>query len=320
MPRSDHDPLFVMVTFFMSQRLPPLAWLRAFEASARHLSFTNAAHELNLTQAAISKQVKLLEHFLREPLFQRKPRSLILTKVGADYLPKVRDAFDRLAAGTQEVFGNRRSEVLTIRSAAGFSVNWIAPRLPRFFEKHPQTPIRIVSSVWSEEFEKERFDLDIHYGLGKWPGFVSHRLTWEFLAPLCAPGLQTGPKSLKSPKDLSRHRLLHVMGYQEGWAVWLSHVGANSVDAGQGIQFDTSLLAFEVAATGAGVALGRTSMSEKEIASGRLIKPFSQSVPVKEAFHLIEPDDGTPHPDAHIFRDWLLEEAKMAKNPAHPEA
>jgi LysR family glycine cleavage system transcriptional activator len=105
----------------MNMRLPPLSWLRAFEASARHLSFTHAAQELNLTQAAISKQIKLLEHYLREPLFQRQPRSLVLTKVGAAYLPKVRDAFERLAAGTEEVFGSRRTEMLTCRA---FRVFW----------------------------------------------------------------------------------------------------------------------------------------------------------------------------------------------------
>ena len=114
----------------MSQRLPPLSWLRAFEAAARHLSFTQAAQELNLTQAAISKQVKLLEHYVRETLFDRKPRSLVLTKIGAAYLPKVQDAFDRLGAGTQEVFGNRRREMLTLRAPVSFGVNWIAARLP----------------------------------------------------------------------------------------------------------------------------------------------------------------------------------------------
>ena len=304
----------------MNTRLPPLSWLRAFEASARHLSFTNAAQELNLTQAAISKQVKLLEHHLREPLFQRKPRSLVLTKVGAAYLPKVRDAFDRLAAGTQEVFGNRRSGVLTLRAAAGFGVSWLMPRLPRFLARHPKTPVRIVSSIWNEEFDKEVFDLDIRYGQGKWPGFSSDRLTWEFVAPLCAPALLTGPNALRNPEDLAQHNLLHVLGYEEGWATWLHAAAAGAVNPGQGLQLDTSLLAFELAATGAGVALGRSSMAGKELETGRLIHPFSQQVAVHEAFHLISPTGGAAHPDAAKLRDWLLEEAEAAKDPAHPDA
>ena len=133
----------------MPPKMPPLVWLRAFEAAARHLSFTQAASELNLTQAAVSKQVKLLEHHLHESLFERLPRSLVLTRVGAAYLPKVQDAFDRLATGTMEVFGNRKSELLTVRAPVGYAVNWLAARLPRFASVHPATGIRIVSSVWS---------------------------------------------------------------------------------------------------------------------------------------------------------------------------
>ena len=143
----------------MSRKLPPLNWLRAFEASARSLSFTQAAAELNLTQAAISKQVKLLEHYLSEQLFIRNPRSLELTKTGEAYLPKVRDCFDRLAAGTNEVFGRRRSEMLTIRCMVGFSINWLAPRLPRFMARHPGVTIRIISSVWGRRIRQGAFRL-----------------------------------------------------------------------------------------------------------------------------------------------------------------
>jgi LysR family transcriptional regulator, glycine cleavage system transcriptional activator len=304
----------------MNMRLPPLSWLRAFEASARHLSFTHAAQELNLTQAAISKQIKLLEHYLREPLFQRQPRSLVLTKVGAAYLPKVRDAFERLAAGTEEVFGSRRTEMLTLRAPVSFSVNWIVPRLPRFLECHPKIRLRIVSSVWNEGLEKERFDLDIRYGKGKWPGFRSDRLSWEFLQPVCAPELVEGPAGLHQPGDLAAHTLLHVLGYEEGWAIWLRAVGLGSVNPGRGLQFDTSLQAFEMAAGGAGIALGRSSLLEKELARGRLVLPFADRVPIDEAFHLISPDDGLDHPDAATLRAWLLQEATAAKDPTHPKA
>lgn len=304
----------------MSQKLPPLSWLRAFEAAARHLSFTGAAIELNLTQAAISKQVKLLEQDLREPLFHRKPQSLVLTEIGAAYLPKVRDAFERLNAGTQEVFGSRKFGVLTIRATTAFSVNWIAPRLPRFLDAHPNTILRIVSSVWSDEFDKQRFHLDIRYGSGRWPGLRSDRLTWEFLEPVCAPALLSGAKPLNTPMDLEGHRLLHVMGYEEGWAVWLDHADAKAVNPGQGIQFDTSLLAFEVAAQGGGVALGRSSMSAKDLQTGRLVRPFAIAAPVHEAVYLVTPDDGPQHPDAALFRTWLLAEAKAARDPAHPDA
>jgi LysR family glycine cleavage system transcriptional activator len=297
----------------MTPHFPPLPWLRAFEASARHLSFTHAAYELNLTQAAISKQVKLLELYLREPMFHRKPRSLVLTKVGAAYLPKVRDAFERLSAGTQEVFGNRRSGVLTMRAPTGYSVNWLAPRLVKFFAAYPDIPLRIVSSVWNEAFDTQRFDLDIQYGLGNWSGFRADRLTHEVLEPLCAPSLLEGPDPLRLPADLARHRLLHVLGYEEGWAVWLRAAGQPEINAGQGIQLDTSLLALELAAQGLGVALGRSSMNGPPLASGRLVRPFELAVPVRESFYLISPLNGTPHPHLALFRDWLLAEVASPK-------
>ena len=293
----------------MKRKLPPLSWLRAFEAAARQLSFTHAAEELNLTQAAVSKQIKLLEQYLREPLFQRKPRSLVLTKVGAAYLPKVRDALERLATGTEEVFGHRRSELLTVRVAVGFSVNWLGPRLLRFYRQHPDTPLRIVSSVWNDEFDKEHFDLDIRYGRGKWQGVRCDRLSWEALSPVCSPELLQGQQALRSPDDLQHHNLLHVLGYEEGWAEWLGAAGVKNINLGQGLQFDTSLLAFEVAAQGGGVALGRRSMLQKELVSGRLVKPFELAVPIQEAFYLISPLDGTGHPDSALFREWLIGEA-----------
>lgn len=293
----------------MNRKLPPLNWLRAFEASARSLSFTQAAAELHLTQAAISKQVKLLELYLREQLFIRNPRSLELTKTGAAFLPKVRDSFDRLAAGTHEVFGRRRSEILTVRCAVGLSVNWLGPRLPGFMARHPGYPIRIISSVWSDEFDKDRFDLDIRYGFGDWPGLTAERLTWETITPLCSPALLESDRAITSPADLKDHTLLHVLGYEEGWGIWLAAAGETAINPGQGIHFDTSLIAFEVAAKGAGIALGRSSMAAKELEAGRLVAPFALKVPIDEAFYLMTPSDGTAHPDAGLFRDWILEEA-----------
>lgn len=290
----------------MKRELPPLTWLRAFEASARHLSFTQAANELRLTQAAVSKQIKLLEDYLREPLFHRKPRSVVLTKAGEAYLPKVRDAFERLADGTAEVFGTRRSEALTIRCAAGFSVNWLGPRLKRFIARHPLTPVRLVTSVWNEEFDPDQYDLDILYGTGNWPGCRCDRLSWESLAPLCSPDVAG---SLRTPEDLREHNLLHVIGYEEGWAMWLREAGVTGFNPGSGYQFDTSLITFAVAAEGAGIALGRTSMAVHEIETGRLVRPFDLALPIEESFWLLSPERGSNHPDLPLFRDWVIEEA-----------
>ncbi|SFF00129.1 LysR family transcriptional regulator, glycine cleavage system transcriptional activator [Sulfitobacter brevis] len=294
----------------MGHQIPPLPWLRAFEASARHLSFTNAASELNLTQAAISKQVKLLEHYFGEPLFERLPRSLILTKAGAAYQPKANDVFERLAAGTLEVFGGRRMGILSVRAPVGFATTWLAARLVRFLAAHPKIQVRIVSSVWAEDYDSETFDLDIRYGFGKWTGFDADRLTLEKLIPMCLPEVAAG---MSSPDDLAKERLLHVLGYQEGWAAWLTAAGTAHVDAGSGLWFDTTPMVLEVAAQGGGVALGRSSMLEREITSGRLVPAFDLALAIEEGFFLVAPEKGARHPDAAIFRDWLRAEAKISE-------
>lgn len=294
----------------MRPELPPLIWLRAFEAAARLLSFTDAASELNLTQAAVSKHVKSLELHLRHQLFIRQTRSLHLTKMGEAYVPKVRDAFERLATGTREVFGGRRTKELTLRCSVSFAVNWLAPRVPAFLARNPGKEIRIISSVWNEPFDTDVYDLDIQYGTGNWSGVRNHRLSWETITPLCAPSLID---QLKLPDDLHAHRLLHVLGYEEGWGTWLRTAGAKSVNPGLGLQFDTSLIAFEVAAHGGGVALGRSSIAKRERESGRLIAPFDLEVQINEAFHLLEPVGREMHPDASLFIDWLLEAAASGR-------
>ncbi len=293
----------------MVLRLPPLPWLRAFEASARHLSFTLAAQELNLTQSAVSKQVKLLEGQLGEALFERRARSLLLTKAGASYLPKVQDGFDRLADGTLEVFGNRRAEILTLRAPIGFAVNWLAPRMPGFLDRS-KVPVRLVTSVWSGDSDAERVDLDIRYGHGQWAGCRSDRLCWDRMTPLCAPAVAA---RLTHPDDLAAERLLHVLGFQEGWPTWLAAAGAARVDPGAGLHFDTSLMALEVAAAGGGVTLGRSSMAAPLVRAGRLVQPYALDLPAREAFHLISWPDRIEHPHLPQFRDWLLAEAETAR-------
>jgi LysR family transcriptional regulator, glycine cleavage system transcriptional activator len=288
----------------MDQRgLPPLNWLRAFEAAAKTLSFTEAARDLGLTQAAVSKHVKALELNLRHPLFHRHARSLELTKSGAAYLPKVRDALDRLAVGTREVFGRRQGEALTVRCAVSFCVNWLAPRLPEFFALYPGKDIRILSSVWSDRFDPDAYDLDIQYGKGPWKGLKNHRLTREKITPLCSPAMA---QKLRKPDDLRHERLLHVIGYREGWGVWLRAASASSIDAGNGLQLDTTLAAYELASQSVGVALGRSSLMQKDLESGRLVRPFDLEVDIEEAFYLLDPEPSNPHPDAAVFADWLI--------------
>lgn len=296
----------------MKKRLPPLNWLRSFEVSARHLNFTQAASELNMTQAAISQQIKGLESQLGVTLFKRLPRGLELTEAGMAYLPAVHESIQRLAVATDEIFGQGRSRLLTVRTNLVFFTNWLSPRLGKFRKLHPGIGLRFTSNIWLDEREKDA-DMEIRYGKGNWRGFKSTRLSWDELIPVCSPALDSGLPLPESPESLSQHTLLHVLGYEEGWGYWLNKTGFQHVMFDQGFQLDTLITALELAAQGQGIALGRTSLVADLIESGRLVAPFPQRVPTAEAFYLACPDNQYEHPHAEIFRAWLIEEAELSR-------
>lgn len=293
----------------MKKRLPPLNWLRSFEASARHLNFTQAAHELNLTQAAISQQVKGLESQLGAPLFKRLPRGLALTDAGLAYMPAVHESIGRLAAATDELFGKGQSRQLTIRVNLVFFTTWLAPRLHRFYQKHPDIQVRFSSNIWRDDNDKDT-DLDIRYGHGVWPGLKADRLSWDELFPVCSPEI-IKDVSLPAPIDiLAENTLLHVIGYEEGWGYWLDQTGAYYSDTSSGIQFDTLISALEMAVLGQGFALGRTSLVADMIASGKLVAPFEEKVETSEAFFLTSPISQYLNPSAEAFSQWVLAESQ----------
>ncbi|WP_417506950.1 transcriptional regulator GcvA [Marinomonas gallaica] len=299
----------------IKKRLPPLNWLHSFEASARHLNFTLAAQELNLTQAAVSQQVKGLESQLGSLLFKRLPRSLELTDAGKAYLPAVRESIDRISIVTEEVFGQRRrSQPLTVKVSLVFLNTWLTPRIERFRLKHPNVRLRFTSNIWLDSKEQTDSDLEIRYGQGRWPNVQSERLTWDHLIPVCSPKLVNGKAIPSSPGDLANYDLLHVIGYEEGWGYWLKQAGFQDVEIDEGIQFDTLISTLEMASYGLGIALGRSSLIQPMIETGKLIAPFKEAVPTNEAFYLISSEKSYLHPDASTFREWLLEEVDLPSN------
>lgn len=297
----------------MKKRLPPLNWLRSFEASARHLNFTQAAAELNLTQAAISQQVKGLESQLGASLFKRLPRGLELTEAGQAYMPVVHEAVERLIAATDELFGKGRRQQLTVRVNLVFFTTWLAPRLARFRARWPEVGLHFTSNIWLDERAKEA-DMEIRYGQGVWPGLRSSRLTWDELFPVCSPLLINGELPPASPEALAAHTLLHVIGYEEGWGYWLNQTGFHHVDPSRGMQFDTLITALEMATLGHGLALGRTSLVAGMLASGRLLAPFEQRIATSEAFYLACPAHQYISPQAEAFWSWLVEEAEFERD------
>lgn len=295
----------------MTRYLPPVHWLQAFDAAARHMSFTEAARELSITQSAVSQRIKQLEHRLGQRLFVRHARSLELTEAGRAYAPTVREAFERLRLSTGEVFGPGPDEPCTVRSTPGFMLFWLSPRLHRFRARHPNVTLRLTTVVWEADFTLEGADLEIRYGWGDWRDASSRRLTWERAFPVCAPDLAA---RLENPRDLADETLLHVVGFETGWPHWLAEAGvADIADTARAILCDTTVVVVDLARRGEGIALMRNSFADHSLRRKDLCAPFDLSLPLDEAFHLVQPLKHALRPEAQAFRDWLIEEADAAR-------
>ena len=297
------------------RRLPTLNWLRTFEAAARHGSFTGAAEELGVTPAAISQQVKQLEDWLGSPLFTRLPRGLVPTDAGLGYLPMVRHAFDHLAAGTEDLFGEKRGGPVSVRVTTSLTQAWLVPRLARFFAAHSEISLRLTTTVDGLDYGQEGVDLEVRYGDGKWPGVRAERLFREELFPVCAPSLLDGGPPLETPEDLARHTMIHVIGEPENWRMWLQAAGAAGVTAGHGLQFDLHMMSAQAAISGIGVALGLSPMVADALADGRLVAPLETRIPARDAHFMVTPEEAMDRAEA--FRAWLIAEAR-AEGAAKP--
>ncbi|MGJ4901547.1 transcriptional regulator GcvA [Bradyrhizobium sp. HKCCYLS2058] len=288
-------------------RLPSLNGLRAFEAAARHLSFTRAASELNVTQTAISHQIKRLEDELGIRLFVRQNRSLALTPQARDYLPLVRAAFDDLRLATERLVRKDNAKVLTVSTIASLAAKWLLPRLTAFQEAHPGIDVRITTSTGLVDFRKDDVDAAIRYGRGHWPGVRAEWLMADELFPVCSPALLQGDKPLRCPEDLAHHTLLQASGgYDDDWRLWLTAAGLPVEMSRQGrLSFDLSLMTVQAAIDGLGVAIGRTAYVQDDIAKGRLVVPFKMTLPSDAGFYLVTPEGRTDPPKLKAFRQWL---------------
>ena len=296
------------------KRLPPLKSLQAFEAAGRHLSFTEAAHELNVTPGAISQQIRALEEYLEIKLFKRMNRVIVLTDAGQLFLPMISRGFDQFNEAVNLVRQKRSDGPLTITSAPSFVSKWLIPRLSRFKALHPGIDVRIDTSDRLVDFKHEDIDVGIRFGDGVYPELDTVFLFSFDLIPVCSPELLREGKGLKKVSDLRNYTLLHS-NYDEldpgwpDWAMWLKVVDAEGVDSNHGIYFNQSDLLFQAAMEGQGVALLASVMAEPEIAAGRLVQPFAVRLPVKFNYHLVT----TPHKagigKVVAFREWVLAES-----------
>src|SRR5215207_1558437 len=217
-------PSFSHEVVAMRPRLPPLNALKAFEAAARHESFTCAAEELCVTQGAVSHQVKALEAVLGLKLFNREHQRLIITEAGRDYLGVVRDALDRIAVGTERIVQRQSAGVLTVSTSPDFAAKWLVHRLGQFAEAHPDMDLRVSATLHHVDFAREEVDIAVRHGDGNWPGLDVTRLSAEELFVVCSPRLLSGRHRIRRPADLTRFTLLHLDDRKD-WSKWLELAG-----------------------------------------------------------------------------------------------
>jgi LysR family glycine cleavage system transcriptional activator len=296
----------------MRRRMPPLNALRAFEAAARHLSFTRAADELAVTQAAISHQIKALEATLGVQLFVRRNRTLRLTDAGQSYLPALTGAFDAIDAATRRLAQVDRAGVLTVSVLPSFAAKWLVPRLGRFRERHPDIDVHIAPKEELTQFDRDDVDVGVRYGGGNWPGLRVVRFLTEDVFPVCSPRLQAGPVPLETPDDLRHHTFLHdddPIGLL-AWPEWLRMAGITDIDTTRGVRFRDASHMVQAAIDGLGVALGRTALVADDLAAGRLIRPFAISRPATFAYYVVTPEAWAERPKIRAFMVWLVETAR----------
>ncbi|WP_397452954.1 transcriptional regulator GcvA [Pseudomonas sp. NA-150] len=295
--------------------------LRAFEAAARHQSFSAAAEELNVTSAAVGQQVRSLESWLGVTLFTRASSGntrLVLTDVARAALPDIREGFDRLRVGLARLREVSASAELTVTVSPAFAGKWLLPRLERFQQACPDIDVLLNTNLKTLDFLADNIDIGVRYGAGKWQGLTAIKLMEEELFPVCSPQLSTLTAGQLSMDSLARCTLIHdlSMAGDPGfptWRTWLDAMGQTAIDASHGLRINNSAAVVQAAIEGQGVALGRSVMVRDDLASGRLIRPFAQvNSPLALAYYVVYRPECEALAKVRAFRDWLLQQAATA--------
>jgi LysR family transcriptional regulator, glycine cleavage system transcriptional activator len=292
----------------MPRQLPPLNALRAFEAAARSESFTRAAEELCVTQGAVSHQVKALEATLGIKLFNRERQRLVITDAGREYLNVVRDALDRIAAGTERLVQRQNAGVLTVSTSPDFAAKWMVYRLGRFAEAHPGIDLRVSATMHHVDFAREDVDVAVRHGDGDWSGLDAVRLCSEQLFPVCSPKFMSGRNRIRKPPDLLKLPLLHLDDWK-AWSRWFDAAGIVDAEMPRGTALNRASMLIDAAVDGQGVALARTALAAWDLINGRLIRPFDLGLRLSNTYWIVCPKATSGVPKIATFRKWLLAEA-----------
>lgn len=291
--------------------------LRAFEASARHQSFSLAAQELNVTPAAVGQLVRTLEDWLGSPLFVRSTSGrarLVTTEVAEQALPDIRAGLERLAVGLERLRSGSAGGVLTVTVSPAFAAKWLLPRIERFQAAWPETDLRLDTSLKPVDFVAQRIDVGVRYGRGQWPGLAAEKLMDEEVYPVCAPAL-LATATLQAPGDLRGQVLIHDQSVDTStgfasWQAWLRHAGVQGMPTDRGLRINNSAAVLQAAVDGQGVALARSVMAHDDLAAGRLVRLFPQvRLDSALAYYVVYRPECIAQPKVAAFRDWLLREA-----------
>ncbi|WP_371189147.1 transcriptional regulator GcvA [Thalassotalea maritima] len=293
----------------MQNRLPPLNALKAFEASARHLSFTRAAKELFVTQAAVSHQIKSLENFLGLKLFKRKNRALLLTEEGQSYYLDIKDIFTSLQDATQKLLARGEKGAITVSIQPSLAIKWLVPKLSEFAKLYPDIDVRIKADDATDDTLNDDVNIAFYYGRGTWRGVNAEKILNEYLVPVCSPMLMSDNKPLTTIADLQHHTLLHDTSRSD-WQRWYKRCGLKATNLTKGPIFSHSALVLQAAIHGQGVALVNNTLAKPDIDAGRLVTPFEQVLMSKNAFYIVCHDEQRETPRIAQFRDWVINTAK----------
>lgn len=293
----------------MSRRFPSLTSLRAFEAAARHLSFTRAALELNLTQTAVSHQIKLLEKLLGASLFLRAHNGIELTDVGRDYLDAIRPAMFEIAAATSRIGDIRNENVLRVACLGTFAVKCLVPKLGEFRNRFPKISIHLATLRSFEELLRHDYDVAIRYGNGQWPRMLSDRITEEEVFPICSPRLLRQKPRLRTPADLRFHTIIRTESdvLRDYWPLWLEAAGQTTTEFSQEITCNSLATTIQAAMDGLGVALARSTVTKLDLSSRRLVEPFKIRLPCSaEGYYVVTTPELAELQKIKSFRAWVI--------------
>ena len=292
-----------------SRSLAFIKTLLGFEAAARHLSFTKAARELNVTQTAISHQIKSLEQQLEVRLFHRTGKTISLTSAGEKLLPVTSESFDKLESVIYQIKKESRNPVLTVSVTPSFATQWLVPRLGQFWRDYPDVELNVHHSLALANFVSDGIDMAVRGGQDDWPGLKSEFLFSLDLSPVCHPSLLVGEFPLKRPSDLKHHTLLHEDNYQD-WTLWLKAASVTDVDPCSGnIMNDSNSLSVAVQNC-QGVSLGRLSLIQDDLRSGKIVLPFDLNIKSSFSYYLVYPEENLNNPNVRKFRSFILDEVQ----------